>query len=191
MSQNVPEEGHHNRTSRSVVIEWALSLLLRIHRAFVEPTSAAQRDVVSHAGKLQEDTLVEDAKRRRSLHALLDLIAFEGIYPSLSEGVGIPLEQRMISVLPTGVIAKQASKPSEERAENEHLLCRILDDLRSILRDKRDSIQPIIQGRILPDIICGVAELAFNSQCMSQEDSDAYKNMFSELIKEYVFQLRR
>ena len=191
MSQNVSEEDRHNGTSRSVVIEWALSLLLRIHRAFVEPTSAAQGDVISHAGKRQEDTLVEDAKRRRSLHALLDLLAFEGIYPSLSEGVGIPLEQRMISVLPTGVVAKQASKPSEGRTESEHLLCRILDDLWSILRDKRDSIQPIIRGRILPDIICGVAELAFNSQCISQEDSDAYKNMFSELIKEYVFQLRR
>lgn len=187
LSQNLPEEDRQNGTSRTIVIEHSISLLLDIHRAFAEPISTIQEDVISHDRERKGQTLVEDAKRRRALHALLDLLAFEGIYPSLSEGVGIPLEQRMVSVLPTGVVAKQASRPSDTRAESENLLRRILENLLSILRDKRDSIQPIILGRILPDIITGAAELGFNSQCMSHQDVDTYKDIFCDIINEYVY----
>lgn len=130
--------------------------------------------------------LVEDAKRRRALHALLDLLAFEGIYPSLSPGVGVPLEKRMISILPAGVVAKQASAEPRDKVQSDRLLKRILDILESVLSDTRPSIQPIIRNRILPDILCAAGELGYNSQCLSQSDTGTYQNAFEELINEYA-----
>lgn len=129
--------------------------------------------------------LVEDAKRRRALHAVLDLLAFEGIYPCLSPGVGVPLEKRMISILPAGIVAKQTCAEPGDKAQSDQLLKRILDVLESILKDTRPSIQPIIRNRILPDILCGAGELGYNSQCLSQNDIETHQRIFQEMINEY------
>lgn len=120
------------------------------------------------------------------LHALLDLISLEGIYPSLSTGVGIPLQQRVISVLPPGVIAKQASLPSSSKPNDEALLAQILSVLFDILFDVRPSIQPVIRGRILSDIISGSSDLAFNSN-LPLSRKRPHEEGFMKLIEEYAF----
>lgn len=120
------------------------------------------------------------------LHTLLDLISLEGIYPSLSPGVGVPLEKRVISSLPTGVIAKQASVSATNKLQNESLLHRIMTPLLDILFDERPGIQPLVRGRILSDILSGSADLAFNSQSLTQEQNARYKSMFQRIINEYV-----
>lgn len=127
---------------------------------------------------------MEDAKRRRMLHALLDLISLEGIYPSLSSGVGIPLQQRVISVLPAGVIAKQAQEPGSSSPHNEALLRGILEVLSTILFDKRQSIQPVIRGRILSDIISGLSDLAFNPNVQASQDQERYGEALARVIDE-------
>ena len=120
------------------------------------------------------------------IHALLDLISLEGIYPSLSSGVGIPLQQRVISVLPAGVIAKQTSVPASSTPHDEALLSKIMNVLLSITLDDRDSIQPIIRGRILSDIISGAADLAFNPKVVASEVKSKYQKAFRKIIDEYV-----
>lgn len=170
-----------------MVIDHALNFLVDIHHAFVNPGSNREEDVITLGVTGGQQGLVEDAKRRRALHALLDLLAFEGIYPSLSPGVGVPLEKRMISVLPAGVVAKQASAGPSDKARSDWLLKRIFDSLQSILRDSRASIQPIIRNRILPDIFCAAAELGYNSQCLSQSDTETYQTMLQDLVDEYGF----
>ncbi|WEW56889.1 hypothetical protein PRK78_002346 [Emydomyces testavorans] len=181
LNRALPDDYCHDETPRVRVAQRTLDLLASIHNAFVvEPDS--QWTAKPSPGKGHDPSL-EDARRRRALHALLDLLSFEGIYPSLSDGVGIPLEKRVISVLPAGVITKQARSTDSSMPRDEQLLDRILGSVNRILEDNRSSIQPIILGRILPDIICGTAELAFNSTHLTSIEVEAYKRMFNNVIK--------
>jgi hypothetical protein len=166
------------------VIDKALGILNRIHTAFVTP--AESRPESQQAATSGGDADLEDAKRRRILHALLDLISLEGIYPSLSSGVGIPLQQRVISVLPAGVIAKQAHVPASSIPHNEALLRHIMAVLFNIVLDSRSSIQPVIRGRILCDLISGAADLAFNPNISPFPDQAKFQDGFAEIITQYV-----
>lgn len=120
------------------------------------------------------------------LHAILDLISLEGVYPSLSPGVGIPLQQRVISVLPAGVIAQQQDKTAHDKPRHMLLLERIMDTLSDILFDGRPSIQPVIRGRILSDLISSAADLAYNPSIPHRETRGKYGEILSRLIDEYV-----
>lgn len=166
------------------MIDKALGILNRIHAAFVGPAES-QSESQKAAGS-GGDADLEDAKRRRMLHALLDLISLEGIYPSLSSGVGIPLQQRVISVLPAGVIAKQTHAPPSSIPHNETLLRQIMAILLNIVLDSRLSIQPVIRGRILSDIISGVADLAFNPNISLSPDQTKFQEEFAAIINQYV-----
>ncbi|KMP02697.1 hypothetical protein CIRG_02389 [Coccidioides immitis RMSCC 2394] len=180
LDRTLPADYCHDDTPRSRVVQRTLALLSSIHDAFVaESTDPVPAKRV--LGK-QQDQALEDAKRRRALHALLDLLSFEGIYPSLSSGVGIPLEKRVISVLPAGVIAKNATKASDSTPQYTRILDCIIGSLSHILQDARPSIQPIILGRILPDLVCGTAELAFNSKDLPSHKIDSYKRLLNDII---------
>lgn len=181
LNRKLPDPASDDGAVRAVVIEKALDILSRIHAAFTTPEEPQPQ--ASHE---TEDVALEDAKRLRILHALLDLISLEGIYPSLSSGVEIPLQQRVISVLPAGVIAKQSQAPLSDKPCDEVLLDRILLTLSGIVLDTRPSIQPVVRGRILSDIISGSLDLAFNSKNISAERRNYYHGAASRVIEEYV-----
>lgn len=185
MSKNLPQSASNDVAARTVVIEKALDILIRIHTAFVSPVEDVDQATQTELGS--EDAALEDARRRRVLHALLDLISLEGIYPSLSPGVGIPLQERVISVLPAGVIAKPSAMISGGSPQNESLLGSILAGLLDILFDVRPSIQLVIRGRILSDVINGTADLAFNSKGLSADEKVRYHKAFRRIINEYVY----
>lgn len=178
----VTETGHD--ATRVAVIGKALDILNQIHSAFVTP--AEDQDEVLQPAVEVENPDLEDARRRRMLHALLDLVSLEGIYPSLSSGVGIPLQQRVISVLPAGVIAKQTHIPESITPRNQALLNSIISVLLKILEDTRPSIQPVIRGRILSDIVSGTADLGYNPNIASTEQKLTIQNGFTRIINEYV-----
>ncbi|KAJ5760328.1 hypothetical protein N7520_007484 [Penicillium odoratum] len=180
LSQNADLSSSGEDYMRTVVVGQALQILSGIHNAFITP----DEELSHHLATDGEDVALEDAKRRRMLHALLDLISLEGVYPSLSSGVGIPLQQRVISVLPAGVIAKQAQAPTSSTPHDEPLLRRVMNVLLSILMNTTSSIQPIIRGRILSDIISGTADLAFNPNCSNSEDRSNFQEQFARLINE-------
>jgi hypothetical protein len=92
----------------------------------------------------------------------------------------------VISSLPTGVIAKQAPVSTRNKPRADSLLHRILTPLLDILLDKRPGIQEIVRGRLLSDVLSGTAELAFNSQGLTQEQSAWYQSAFGKIINEYV-----
>lgn len=170
-------------SARISVIKRALEILFHIHTGFATPV-ATEDSSLSNA-EIKVDAL-EDAKQRRLLHALLDLISLEGIYPSLSPGVGIPLEKRVISVLPRGVVAKRSPRPQESENSNGQLLRHILAVIVDILFDHRLSIQGIVRSRILGDILSGSADLAFNPQGFRSVDKNKHRSIFEKIIKEYV-----
>lgn len=170
--------------TRTAVIGKSLDLLSQIHLAIVSPA-----DDYNDSPQLApdgEDAALEDARRRRLLNAMLDLISLEGLYPSLSSGVGIPLQQRVISVLPAGVIAKQTSTPESIKPHNQALLIRIMEGLLNILLDGRPSIQPILRARILSDIVSGTADLGFNPHTAPGAEKARFQDAFVHIIKEYV-----
>ncbi|KAE8377031.1 hypothetical protein BDV26DRAFT_293587 [Aspergillus bertholletiae] len=167
--------------ARATVIGNALEILTRIHSAFVSPVKVAE---IAQTSGESEDPALEDAKRRRLLHALLDLISLEGIYPSLSPGAGIPLQQRVISVLPAGVIAHQPQRPADNKPQNEVLLEHIMFILSDILCDERPSIQPVIRGRILSDIISAASDLTSNAKHLSQDKKQRYRDMLVKVVEE-------
>lgn len=183
LSKKLPQESHDNANPRQLVIAKALELIGNIHTAFVAPVD--EYDGGNQPITSKEDPALEDAKRRRVLHAILDLISLEGIYPSLSENTGIPLEKRLISVLPAGVIAKQSQIDAGDRSQKEALLHQILTPLNEILLDNRPSIQPVIRGRILTDVLSGTAELAFISHSLPQDIMVNHRHTLRKVMKEY------
>ena len=184
LTQSKEDAGDDDSIKRRVVITQSLDILNHIHTAFTTPVE--DHDLVASTATEGEDPALEDAKRRRLLHALLDLISLEGIYPSLSSGVGIPLQQRVISVLPAGVIAKQNAVPASSRPHDQALLRHIMGVLLSIMLDPTPSIQPVIRGRILSDIISGTADLVFNPNVSPSKDQGDFKTGFMKIIEECV-----
>ncbi|CEJ58067.1 hypothetical protein PMG11_06738 [Penicillium brasilianum] len=180
LSRGLDPSPASDKTARAAVVGKALDLLSEIHNAFVTPVN--YQELSQQPEVKVENPALEDAKRRQMIHALLDLISLEGIYPSLSSGVGIPLQQRVISVLPAGVIAKQTSVPASSIPHDEALLKQIMNVLLSITLDDKDSIQPIIRGRILSDIISGAADLAFNPNVIGSETKIYYQKGFLKII---------
>ncbi|CAG8086491.1 unnamed protein product [Penicillium salamii] len=180
LSQVSDHDGGDDESGRPTVINKALDILINIHRSFVPPAprKGAQQQYSDVAG-----SPMEDAKRRRMLHALLDLISLEGIYPSLSAGVGIPLQQRVISVLPAGIIAKKAHTITSSVPQNEPLLRRIIGVLLVILSDPHPSIQPIIRSRILSDVISGISDLAFNPNLEQSPDRIGLKASLTDIVE--------
>ncbi|KAL4898126.1 hypothetical protein BDV59DRAFT_570 [Aspergillus ambiguus] len=180
LSKDLLNSPENESVRRRLIIERAVEILFRIHLSFVTPVN----DATSHTVEETEDPALEDAKRRRLLHALLDLISLEGIYPSQSFGVGIPLQQRVISVLPAGVIAQQQQNPAHDSPQDVSLLDYVLQRVTEILLDARPSIQPVIRGRILSDVISGTTDLAFNSKTLSSDRKEWYYGVLTKVIEE-------
>lgn len=135
----------------------------------------------------QPEDAREDAKRRRVIYTLLDLISIEGVYPCLSTGVGIPLEKRVISNLPQGVVARQAPEMTSDKPRNEVLLYRILLVFTSILLDEsHGGTRSLLRGRVLSDVISAAADLAFNSRQISDEERLNAQKIFDRIIAEYI-----
>jgi hypothetical protein len=181
LSQISGDDAASDDVSRPAIIGKALDILASIHASFA---SSDTGDPSQQLATEDENMAMEDAKRRRMLHALLDLVSLEGIYPSLSSGVGIPLQQRVMSVLPAGVIAKHTETTTSSVPRNGPLLRRIMDVLVDVIFDPRPGIQALIRGRILSDIISGTSDLAFNPHIKSSYDKGIYQNTLARIIED-------
>jgi hypothetical protein len=180
-----------------LVVDHALDLLLKVHREI------CQRDLQPIELRL------ESPAERRTIYALLDLLILEAVYPSLSHGVGIPIDRRARSfVLPNQLVRPQNSskvRVVEENRDSE-LLRKVVEGLISVLNtpDERLAVQDtattgvlpprgypgiggMIRDRCLVDLIAGCGELAFNPR----EDSGAgeWEVKFSRLIEGLVPQI--
>lgn len=101
-----------------------------------------------------------DASLAGVVYGLLDLITSLGVLSHLSHGV--PFSQRPRTVL-TSIFT---NRPESDRGE----LSKVTAVLVPILEQKNDGVQPLINQRILPDIISALAELAFSPSCLQYHD---------------------
>lgn len=177
---------------RIEVIQKVADFLGQIHQAYADladeekaNAAAGRLTQSSQDDKKKQNEALEDAKRRRIIHALLDLISLEAIYPGLSSGVGIPLQQRVLSVLPPGVVAQQAPNTNIELSAATREALRIAaDGLNNIICSSRSGIQVIARNRSLTDILCADAELAFDPVKSESQDRQSYERYFEIILKE-------
>ncbi|KAJ5404964.1 hypothetical protein N7465_006248 [Penicillium sp. CMV-2018d] len=162
--------------TRPTVINEALDILANIHRAFVSPED--QCGSLRSCGEV-EDSPSEDAKRRRMLHALLDLISPRRDIPFAIIWCWDPPAAAGDLA---GVIAKQAQTVASSVPHDEPLLRRIIDVLVDVLFDPKPSLQPIIRGRILSDIISGTSDLAFNPNTLASSHRKTYQKTLAKII---------
>jgi hypothetical protein len=158
------------------VIRRGLDLLMTIHRSLA---------LEQEGDKSVETPTLYEPRIRRTMYGLFDLVSLEGIYPLLSPGVGIPLERRVKSVLPVGVIARQAL-PSNNEDRSVVLLQEVVDCLEGICLNKRTGLGPICQERVLVDLISACGELAFGPNVEDGVTMAKYANIFKTLVGEYV-----
>ncbi|KAI9774319.1 MAG: hypothetical protein M1840_004213 [Geoglossum simile] len=161
---------------RIVVLRKALDLLLAIHRSLVSEQSSLPGDKA-----IRTPQILYEPKARRTIYGLFDLISLEGIYPSLSPGVGVPLERRVKSVLPAGVIARRAP-PSSSEDRDLGLLQEIADRLLGVDSNARIGISPICRERVLVDLIAACGELAFCPDVRGEHIRSRYTDLFKTLV---------
>ena len=160
--------------TRNRVISKAISLLLNIHHALCQrPISSPSSDVL------------RDAKSRRIVDGLLDLISLEGIYPSLSPDVGIPIERRVRSVLKGGIVTRISAEDDQE-SKDRTLLIKITENLKQIATSKGNGLKPALQDSTLVDLIAGLGELAYNPTNANEESHSTNGDTLKDLLDTYV-----
>lgn len=157
---------------RILVIRRALDLLLRIDRALKED-------------RLVASELVQDLSRRKTVDGLLDLVSLEGIYPSLSPGVGIPIERRVRSVLRNGVVTRPSPSSDDSQLQDQSLLIEICLAFDEILSDG-SGIGPTIQQRLLVDVIAGFGELVYSPSVEDKLSNSYLSCKLQTLLDRYV-----
>lgn len=174
------DDRDQNSNTRYRVISKALLLLLSIHHALCQrPINSPSSDVL------------RDLKSRRITDGLLDLIFLEGIYPSLSPGVGIPIERRVRSVLKGSIVTRISAEHGQEM-KDKTLLIKITESLTQIATSKENGLGPALQDRTLVDLIAGLGELAYNPTNANEEFHLTNAEILKDLLDAYVacFQMR-
>ena len=144
---------------------------------------------------------LERPGERRTIFALLDLLVLEGIYPSLSPGVGIPIERRARSfVLPQYMARPMPTIHVQEIYRDVQLLGRVVSGLLSVLGPGEESrsipkdwksprgypgVEGMVRERCLVDLIAGCGELAMSPETR-EENQAAWKEKLSKLMEGLV-----
>ncbi|KAG0635627.1 hypothetical protein HOY80DRAFT_1024952 [Tuber brumale] len=121
----------------------------------------------------------------RAVVCLLDLVVLEGIYPSLTWGVGVPIERRTRSAaLPGLVTGRGSTKVEEVRDRRDVDLLRLaVGRLLGLLSGEdvvaEGNLVRRAGDRVLVDVIAGCAELAFNPE---NGDTGEWSGKFRVLI---------
>ncbi|KAL8716876.1 MAG: hypothetical protein Q9225_005823 [Loekoesia sp. 1 TL-2023] len=119
-------------------------------------------------------------KGQKVVDALLDLLVLEGIYPSLTPGVGVPVECRLKSILKGGFSTRPLNEASGGRPEDQQLLTDIVGSIAPISLS-RTGLAPIIRQRICVDLLAAVGELAF-SPAFDAQTRQRFATTFKNLM---------
>ncbi|KAL8709221.1 MAG: hypothetical protein Q9220_005963 [cf. Caloplaca sp. 1 TL-2023] len=155
--------------SRQAVLVRALDLLHWIHD-----------DDQELSGALDELEPSFEKRQQRIVDSLLDFIVIEGIYPSLSPGVGVPIQNRLKSALAGNLITRPANEYHGPGTDAEELLIVILDRLLPLAHQK-EGIALSIRERIFVDLIAATGELSF-CPTIGEQSHEKYSQSLRRLI---------
>ncbi|KAK9247842.1 hypothetical protein V1506DRAFT_530831 [Lipomyces tetrasporus] len=109
----------------------------------------------------------------KTINALLDLIIIECVYPYLTPGLGIPLENRRK--------ASNLRKTNLNAKLRALILSHVVDTLVDIVESENDIADVIMGGQYCTDIISGLVELGF-SPATSTDEPVKYRKRFSDFL---------
>lgn len=118
-----------------------------------------------------------NATDARTVVCLLDLLVLEGIYPSLSTGVGIPIERRARNFV---VPATRKKVQEVEDGRDVEMLGRVVGGLLGAMKDAV-GVGKTARERCLVDVLAGCGELAFEG-----EGTEEWKGRWGELVDRSV-----
>ena len=153
------------------MIHKALNLLLAIHNRLCQGDDDQS-----------SPETVFNPTRKKIVDGLLDLISLEGIYPSLSAGVGVSLERRVKSVLQGDIVSKPIAQELRCENQDKSLLSEIIHILWPVIEARGKGLQPAVEDRILVDIIAGTGELLFASPTQLKSQNRTNASMFDKLL---------
>ena len=154
--------------SQCSLVQKAIKFISNLHKATLQEYET---------NKFREPKSIYEGRFTLIVLGLLDFISYEGIIPFLSEGVGLPEEQRPKPVL------KAISQRKEEKGE-EGILGYVVNALFGILDDEDEGIAPIIRERSLADLLAGLCELSIGPRAMKNAEGVASK--VDRLLNEYA-----
>ena len=163
--------------AREQVILRALSLISHLHDGLL-----AQNDSEKGGYSKSTESLI-DPTTRRTIFGLLDLVSIEGIHPSLSPNVGLPLELRVKSAL-SGAGTTSQNVNIDQVTLRESLLPRVLEKLLPILLESSRGLGPWLRDRIFVDVLASAFELAFNPD-IPEKSKNKYQDSLESLINGY------
>ncbi|KAL8935607.1 MAG: hypothetical protein Q9211_004613 [Gyalolechia sp. 1 TL-2023] len=163
------------------------------HNSGDEPDNQRRRKIINktlrlvqglHAesnsnGSDQPGTLASQ-NGQKVVDALLDLLVLEGVYFSLSPGVGVPVERRLKSALSGGFSTRPLDKASGGRPGDQQLLTDIIDSLHPVFLSRK-GLAPSINQRMFADLIAAAGELAF-SPSLEATTRQRFTLIFNEFI---------
>ncbi|KAI4222987.1 MAG: hypothetical protein L6R36_005750 [Xanthoria steineri] len=148
-SGNAPSRDQygHGLLQRQTIIEKALSLLSSLDDALCKSPHSLDQPFARQ-------------RAQKATDALLDLVVIEGIYPCLSNGVGMPMERRVKSALKKDLITRPLSQ-DENGSHNQELIAAIVDCLYPILSSGK-VLASNVEARVFIDMVAAVGQVAFN-----------------------------
>ena len=118
---------------------------------------------------------------------LLDIILLEGVYPCLSDGVGVPKEKRTRSVSQLKWSERDSQLSSNEKRI---LLFQYLDDLGALEgHGGVQSLEKDIQERTFADRIAILCEIGANPTYAGYVECNSSLSMLSDILSRYSLQL--
>lgn len=105
------------------------------------------------------------------VYGLVDLITSLGILPFLSPGVAFSQRPRSVLVV----------SPSISPSRNDSLLSKVLTFLIPISEQEGSGVHPLLAQRALPDILSGVAELAFSPRT-GEESHRVFQPQYEKIL---------
>ncbi|KAL8731155.1 MAG: hypothetical protein Q9166_003562 [cf. Caloplaca sp. 2 TL-2023] len=161
-----PDNGQYTER-RQQVIKKALDLLQILHDACSTSSKGLNQSFTN-----QRDQKVIDA--------LLDLVVLEGIYPSVSPGVGVSMQLRVKSALRDEFVTRPLQQDQGGQPQDQELLASIMHCLSPALLSRK-GLASSIAARIWVDLIAAVGELAF-SPSFAAESRQKYRAIFDDLL---------
>lgn len=121
---------------------------------------------------------------RRSIDGLLDLISLEGVYPSLLQGVGVPIERRVKSILQNGVVTRPGN-PGIRSEPDDGLLLDIVNQMSHVATSGGNGLCAALRERTLVDLVAAMIQISF---APSNVGRLTHIRRLEVLLNEYVFQ---
>lgn len=112
--------------------------------------------------------------------ALLDLVVIEGIYPCLSNGVGVPMERRLKSALKNDLVTRPLSQ-DKNGSHNQELIAAIVDCLYPIL-SSGNVLASNVEARMLVDLVAAVGQVTFDPD-FAVGSRQHYLEIFDKLLE--------